>query len=102
MTPICVHDLINEDYELHGILHADVVATSGTYTRREPRIVGTEFLSDPNLHRDIVTRTSQTYPTVYRIELAGAMVAGQGTVVTRSDRLLSESAAEFLNHNTAP
>lgn len=85
------------------VLRADLVASKGSYARRPARIVGIEHVAQG---RDVFTQqmqaTIQHHSDVLHLVLNDAIVAGQGSVVSASGKLLTESAAEFLNHGRAP
>jgi capsular polysaccharide biosynthesis protein len=105
IMPIAVRDLLEpEARALHGVHRADVLIPAGQYRRRPPTFVETTHLQ-PRFAAPLAAyheAVQQRYDPLRHILLRGALVAGQGSVVTAAGGLVRESALEFLAHGRTP
>lgn len=87
-----------------GVRGVDTLLPAGGYARPAPRAVDTADL-DADLHetmRDILANARQGYGPLRTATLKDAIVAGQGSVVTRDAHLVRDSATEFLAQDRPP
>lgn len=77
---------------------------AGRYERLAPFLVDTHE-ADPQTTQMVQSYLSvrtQNYPETEIISIPGAVVCGQGAVITRHGELLRESVAEFVAHERVP
>ncbi len=86
-----------------GLQAVDLLASAGHYMRRPPRIFNLDehTVIGAKYREDLDTRI-QHYPALYRAAFDGALVTGQGTVVTRNSTLIHDSCWEMLAQGMVP
>ena len=87
-----------------GITEVRELAPAVVYERRLPALIDDREADDfvrARLQSEMTVRM-QTHPATQAVLLTGAIVVGQGTVITRDFGLIVESVAEFLADGTCP
>lgn len=87
-----------------GAWYAGTLAPSGSYHRCAPRAIDIDRLDADQRPwlATIFAARDQAYDELRRAVLRDALIAGQGSVVTREGWLLRESALEFLANGATP
>lgn len=87
-----------------GVRRVDAISGRGSYLRAAPHAIGSAAL-DPDQRNwlDTIYRSvEQPFGTARCTVLRDAVVAGQGSVVTRDGCLVRETVTEFLANRQAP
>lgn len=84
--------------------HQTCVTPAGSYTRRVPtRLDAVDLAPDLTVHyASLMGQTRQEYADVFHIGLAGAVVFGQGTVLTAEGIVIRDSCWEFFAQGREP
>jgi hypothetical protein len=87
-----------------GVLDVHALAGPGSYARPAPRAMNTVFLEEDlrGAMRQILLNTEQAYGPLCAVTFKDAHVVGQGSVVTRDNYLIRDSALEFLAGGRVP
>ncbi len=93
-----------ETHNAAGVDRVDELVSPGCYRRRPPRGIDTADLDPDHLPwvQEIYNAGEQRYGAVRCTVLKDALIAGQGSVVTRDGSLVRDSAVEFLAHGATP
>jgi len=98
-----VSEANSDVHRLHGIVHVDPVAPAGHYNRRRAACIdATDLLPSESRYDSYINALAQGFGPVRRFVLQGALVTGQGAILTQGRALLDETCWEFLVHKHVP
>jgi capsular polysaccharide biosynthesis protein len=103
-TPNGVFDPAHGNLGAAGASHIGMLAPAGRYTRAPPFHVDTAQ-ADPETRATLDRYFGWTIapcPSLRTVRLAGALLTGQGAIVTRDHRLVAETVTEFTAQNRVP